>query len=1095
IYTIGIDVEVAIPGSGEEEPPNPFPIFDSFLLILSSIFGLMILVFFISRKSLNLRITNLSGNRDDFYDNTTIRSGSKSRRKKILIAISVLFFLLSSFLIGCQVVKGDVQIINFDVSTDTADVGEDINFIWSFEGAYHSSYINFGDGNVENITDLGFVGSFTHSYLNPGRYEVMFYILDYEEHYTNETIDIFIKNEPPVFDINFNCSGDTASEDEPVEISVINIVDSVVDMVPGIITYIYDFADGTDTQVSTNQTSIVHSWKNEGIYPVTITGIDDQGAIYKNIKEITITNSPPIAQIDFNVDYDFGESSWEYYATYDWRNDAPGSTPYGWSVSEVLNPNDTSSINIIDEESEHDRIVKIYDNSTEGSISMETQFSGQTEGQVEFWAKTEDINSKTWAFSLWDNGEMALQVLIADGEWKYRMGQTYNQIEGQSTSIDSPENFQWYHINIDFILDNINGNSFIITINDIESKQYNIINQNFVEINKIIIQSGIQSVGTGYIDAIGFSWDEDYYVGSNRYTRINYPDKSLFLLSGANSKDTTSDIDSLRFYWQFGDNTSAYGKNVYHYYSESGIYKVILTVKDDNGMTDTKTHFISVSNKYPSINIIIPNDNITIFEGENIYFNTISTDDLTDLAQLQYYWFFEFDNDGVSIPENPIPIELIPTLSELLKWDTPEVGGWNASHLYKDDFNGLAYVAVEDAEGSNRVDSVNIEVLNRNPSISIYDANIVSNSYVLISRSDLETNMNFTIDILANEDPEVQFIADFVEPESKFVQTNEKLISMSLSKDWKVKVNTSIDIPDLSWIKYDYVLEFLNGEELVISSGRLYGGDAGMWEVNLNPYFYDEDNFNIKYPMTLNAEVWDPSRDDITINSTYTANFMLNVSSATPLAENDLYTYEYVADDGLVYNIVLFEDGGFNYANITVNGKIISDFYGNNIFPVNLDLEIVINPLMDFKKLINLTATEHDLDPFSINQCLKADHGLHTNITDDDGGTNELQINYTSLNEIEFENLSPRLNPIIPDAATGGIMVTIYAEVSDYDLIYEFQEDFINQILNNATFDNKFALEYLTTSDLIPSNLHNFIETLHKKYDTKLKENASNISI
>ena len=50
---------------------------------------------------------------------------------------------------------------------------------------------------------------------------------------------------------------------------------------------------------------------------------------------------------------------------------------------------------------------------------MSNSFNDQPYGTVEFWVKTNNPASKTWAFSLWGDSDMALQILIDDMNWLY----------------------------------------------------------------------------------------------------------------------------------------------------------------------------------------------------------------------------------------------------------------------------------------------------------------------------------------------------------------------------------------------------------------------------------------------------------------------------------------------------------------------------------------------------------------------------------------------------------------------------------------------------------------------------------------------------
>ncbi len=56
--------------------------------------------------------------------------------------------------------------------------------------------------------------------------------------------------------------------------------------------------------------------------------------------------------------------------------------------------------------------------------------------------------------------------------------------------------------------------------------------------------------------------------------------------SATESFDTPSDIDTLKYTWDFGDGQKGTGVKINYSYSEPGIYNVVLTVLDDNNATD-----------------------------------------------------------------------------------------------------------------------------------------------------------------------------------------------------------------------------------------------------------------------------------------------------------------------------------------------------------------------------------------------------------------------------------------------------------------------------------------------------------------------------
>jgi len=991
---------------------------------------------------------------------------TKSGRKKYISAISVLFILISSFLIGCQNVLAASEIGSFNATPTTADVGESVIFYWFITGGYKESYLKFGDGTTEEVTGLL---SKSHEYAIEGSFQAMLLVVDYTNDIVNQTINIIIKNNAPDFNISFSNADNIAGEDEVVNISITDLVESTVDQEAGKLTYIYDFADGIENQVSTNLSSVSHSWSNEGVYPVTVSIIDDQNAIRQHSKDITITNTPPQGRINISVDDDYDLTQTEYIASFNWRPYEIGSVPDLWDLNYV-NPNqwlDTASTNAsIDVVSDiHDKVLKLQDSSDNNSITMENTFSDQSLGTVEFWVQSGDVSSKTWALSLWDENDLAFRVLMNDNQWQYTTSSFYQNILPyySGTSIDTPVNDEWYHVRIDFNLDNstnnyygLNESQFRITINDIQSIIYEIDNLDVSNVNKILLQSGISDTGVSLIDAIGYSWAPGYLVGDNRWPVLNYPDKSVFLLSAAESIDTSSDMDSLRYYWQFGDGTTGYGKHVHHQYTKSGLYRINMTVKDDNGDINSITRFISVNNLAPDINFTLPSTNIVIYEGETAAFNVDVDDDFTDLATLEYWWNYEFDGAGLD-------------LNNLTNF---ELGGWKGTHIYRDDFDGKIYIVAKDREDTYSSESVGIQVLNVDPSLSIWDTSIMANSTLFITRSEEDMELNFDINLFGNSAPELQYFLESDDSDTNILNTNREVIDMSLSKSWKLIVNAST-IPNMTWIKYDYFLEFNDGQELVISSDRLYPGSDGYWEVDLNPYFYDNSSYNFKYPITFSTQLWDPSNDDLSLTVNYNAYSFIELN-CTPDTQNFMYNI-----GGINYIVNVSDRGGDAMANISITTLVGSKLYDNNEFPVSLDLDYSIDPLFDMDAILSQLETDLGQGPLSIVDCVDATHYFSSSVVDDDGGNDSLIITFNTTETIEFDTLSIRLDCAIPETAAEIRDIELFADIFDFNRVYDLQNEII-EFYNSSdpSSQSLYDIEFLLTSEKIPHDTHSFIECI-----------------
>ncbi|NHJ87689.1 MAG: PKD domain-containing protein, partial [Asgard group archaeon] len=979
-----------------------------------------------------------------------------------------LYIILSAFLIGCRDVWSAPAINSFSVSSNTADVGEEIQFNWDCTG-FKTILINFGDGTPLNVSDLN---SISHSYVMEGSYDAMITAIDSSGDSISQSININIKNESPQFDFTFNVSNSLAYEDDNVEITVTNLIESDVDQVPGIINYLYNFADGINNHVTTNDSSILHSWKDAGEYPVTITLIDDQGALNQVTKNITILNRIPSASINIETDDSYGQLGLEYIATYNWHNYTIGAFPEDWNRIDSSNSDSTlSTAKIVDSIDEiHYKVLELDDKSSKATISMQNSFNDQHFGTVEFWVKSSDVNSKTWGISLWDHSNMAFQILMHDKYWKYTSSTPYFNI---FPSLEA-NNDEWNHVRIDFCIDDSSGNynnlkagQFKVYINDVESVVFEITNPNVMSINHVRLESGINAIGKSWIDAIGYSWDPLYQISGNRWPMTSYADNLLFLFDAANSIDSESDLDSLRYFWQYGDGATSYGKYVQHQYSKPGIYKITLMVKDDNGDFDLTSQYLAVNNMKPTLNFSSLSNKITLQEGENVAFFANVSDNLGDMTDMQYWWNFEYSG---------------PELDQY-NLNNFESGGWKNTHIYMDDYDGVMYTIVKDTEGFSSYNSLEVEVMNVDPSLSIWDASIVADTRVVISRSNEDFDNNFSVVLLGNNEPEMYHILRFGQSDNNIISTTRELILYSLSKYWKLIIDSITVIPVYSWVKYDFILEFTNGETLVITSGKLYGNSTLSWEVDLTPYFYDVNNFNFKYPLMFRSNIWDPSVDDIDLNVNYLSNILLNLSSTTPLPGGYSSTFDYTIDD-VSYSIRVFEELGSILANISASQSILSKDFIQNLFPVSIELNFSLNPLINIITISDLIESNFPLTEISILKCLIANHYIDSYIADDDGGNGFLKIEIDTQNNIKIENLSPKLIVDIPIEVNEFRNITIFAQIWDFDQAYALRDAFLISPTNyeDTTIINELVCNFTANSNKLPENTHGFIETTNKTF-------------
>ncbi len=392
--------------------------------------------------------------------------------------------------------------------------------------------------------------------------------------------------------------------------------------------------------------------------------------------------------------------------------------------------------------------------------------------------------------------------------------------------------------------------------------------------------------------------------------------------------------------------------------------------------------------------------------------NSIDADDITDWASLIHYW--DYNSTEFSLGNANY-----------------ESGGWRNTHLYMDDFMGTAGVKVIDPEGASATAFTSVMVQNVNPLISIYDASVISNISFEVYRNSISKEGNFTFNLYTNEAKKLTNSLTFDGSSELSESSTTTQVDMTLCKDWKVVVN-STQLPSSSWFTYYIRLQFLDGQELVISSSKIYGDGSnyGYWERILNPYFYDNSEFSYKFPINLKTQIWDPSVDEINLSLSYMITMLLEINCTNSLPLDYSFEVEQILGTAN-YTVHVFEQDGKIYANITVVQDVIySEIYEDNDFPVDLDKEFIIYPIID---LIDIFEDRGELTQFSIKNCLYADNFIIANITDDDNGFNTLTVVFNTEDNIEFQNLSPKIDGIIANNASTTREIKFYLQISDFD--------------------------------------------------------------
>ncbi len=276
-----------------------------------------------------------------------------------------------------------------------------------------------------------------------------------------------------------------------------------------------------------NTTLLTQTLNSEINFKVTANDAFQYAGIYYIDMNITISNEEiyferipfriPIVE-DFTIEQngiifeDNDIDGEEYTATYDFLDDVVDEVPDGWSDLST----GVGYAKVISNLDEHDKTVEFYHGAGAGDdAGIEDTFSSsQTSGTVEFWWRTNDA---TITSNVILNGGATQSILFrctAD------VFQIHNGASYQTLST-TPLDDTWYHIRIDFECGaggykGLSADTSTIYINGVNEGTYgfgNVVDSQ----TKIWFWTGATAVYYNWVDAVGYSWDDNYKIGDNLY--------------------------------------------------------------------------------------------------------------------------------------------------------------------------------------------------------------------------------------------------------------------------------------------------------------------------------------------------------------------------------------------------------------------------------------------------------------------------------------------------------------------------------------------------------------------------------------------------
>jgi PKD repeat protein len=498
---------------------------------------------------------------------------------------------------------------------------------------------SFGDGASRNWSRDPLAN---HTYVKPGKYEVRLAVRDDDGAEGAATTNVTVTNVPP----SAGAMADrTAMEDESIDFSGTGS-DTATDRAR--LQYKWDFGDGNGTAYGSSAKT-THAYSQKGIYTAVLSVRDPNLAVTTAPVNITVLNPAPSCEImpEFR-DRTFKEDQSVVF-------DGTGSD----------NPSDLWSL------------LYQWDfgdgNVTEWSPVTPASHTYTKRGDYAVKMTVKDDDGDTGdatARLVINNPEPVPEILTDDQTVKEDQ-----EVEFLGTATDTPsdQDILIYYWNF--------GDGCYSAPSPSPEAVHAYTTAGTYKVTMWARDD--EGNGSKAADPVYITVENAPPVASASASKKNVDEDAAVSFTAKASRDTPSDMASLRYFWDFGDKTDEEeGMNVTHAYAKSGTYTVKLTVTDGDGASSTDSSLrIKVANLPPTATASA--DLKTAKTGQAIKFTGTGNDTPSDLSQLKYAWTFGDETTAL---------------------------GKDASHAYTTAGRYTVTLSVSDPEGDKATATVTVEI-------------------------------------------------------------------------------------------------------------------------------------------------------------------------------------------------------------------------------------------------------------------------------------------------------------------------------------------------------------------------------------------------
>ena len=401
---------------------------------------------------------------------------------------------------------------------------------------------------------------------------------------------VIIPNSPPIVSLIYSPS--ISYTGEVVDFNASNSYDPD----GTIVSYLWDFGDGNTATGAV----VTHIYPDNGEYPITITVVDNEGAVGSKMGVQVVKNRLPIAEITAagtGVDKDevvTYNASGSYdpdgsIVSYQW-DFGDGNTATGVAVDHAYTQDGTYmvTLTVTDNDGEKDSAytITVVINREPVALFSATPETAEIGETISFDASESYDPDGTIVSYLWDFGD----------------GSTANGVE------------------VDHAYSQYGVYTITLTVTDDDGA------------------TDTMSVTKSFVNKSPFA----SFTKSTQTAHLN----EAVTFNAAESSDPDGTIVS--YHWDFGDGSTANGVEANHAYSEYGVYLVTLTVTDNDGLTDSASAIVVVVNREPVATFTSTPE--TAETDETVTFDAAGSYD-PDGTLVSYVWDFGDGNtaSGVTV--------------------------------------------------------------------------------------------------------------------------------------------------------------------------------------------------------------------------------------------------------------------------------------------------------------------------------------------------------------------------------------------------------------------------------------------------------------